>query len=121
MAFNTNSSYINPNRDLTMQEALEHLRHEIRVLTETMGICQDEGAVAVMAINLTKLKQKEKLLMEQIIAVGDKVSKKGGDYRFDGVVVAVFAKLSGVERYVVEDDRGVLHIYGPNNLVKAVA
>jgi hypothetical protein len=104
-----------------MQEKLEHLRHEIHVLVDTMQLCQDAGAVAVMAINLNKLKQKEKLLMEELIAVGDKVSKKGGDYRFDGIVVAVFAKLSGVERYVVEDDRGVLHIYGPTNLVKATA
>lgn len=55
--------------------------------------------------------------MEEL-KVGDKVSKKGGDYRFDGVVVASFVKLSGVRRYVVEDDRGVLHIYGPQNLEK---
>lgn len=40
----------------------------------------------------------------------------GGDYRFDGTVVAVFPKLSGVVRYVVEDDRGVLHIYSEKNL-----
>lgn len=48
--------------------------------------------------------------------VGDKVSKSGGDYRFDGVVVAAFKKLSGVDRYVVEDDRGVLFIYNEKNL-----
>ena len=48
--------------------------------------------------------------------VGDKVSKKGGDYRFDGTVVAVFEKLSGLIRLVVEDDRGVLHIYSEKNL-----
>ena len=47
---------------------------------------------------------------------GDKVRKVGGDYRFDGVVVAVFQKLSGVTRYVVEDDRGVLHVYSRKNL-----
>ncbi len=44
------------------------------------------------------------------MAVGDKVSKVGSDYRFDGVVVAVFTKLSGVMRIVVEDDRGTLFI-----------
>lgn len=49
-------------------------------------------------------------------ALGDQVSKVGGDYRFDGVVVAAFRKLSGVERFVVEDDRGILHIYGPSNI-----
>lgn len=43
--------------------------------------------------------------------VGDHVEKVGGDYTFTGVVVAAFQKLSGAERYVVEDDRGVLHVY----------
>lgn len=48
--------------------------------------------------------------------VGDKVKKKDSDYRFDGVIVAVFAKLSGVVRYVVEDDRGVLFIHSDKSL-----
>ena len=49
---------------------------------------------------------------------GDFVRKVGGDYRFDGTVVSVFRKLSGKTRYVVEDDRGVLHIYSKKNLEK---
>lgn len=48
--------------------------------------------------------------------VGDKVKKVGGDYTFVGVVVARFTKLSGLIRYVVEDDRGVLHVYNDRNL-----
>lgn len=48
--------------------------------------------------------------------VGDAVRKVGGDYRFDGVIVASFRKLSGEDRYVVEDDRGVLHIFSAKNL-----
>jgi len=48
--------------------------------------------------------------------VGDKVEKVGGDYTFVGVVVAAFTKLSGAERYVVEDDRGVLHVYSAKTL-----
>lgn len=48
--------------------------------------------------------------------VGDPVSKTGGDYRFDGTVVSVFTKLSGVIRLVVEDDRGILHVYSEKNL-----
>jgi hypothetical protein len=48
--------------------------------------------------------------------VGDKVSKVGGDYQFEGHVVCKFAKRSGAVRYVVEDDRGVLHIYSAKNL-----
>jgi hypothetical protein len=43
--------------------------------------------------------------------IGDKVKKVGGDYTFEGIVVAVFPKLSGAIRLVVEDDRGVLHVY----------
>lgn len=50
--------------------------------------------------------------------VGDSVSKVGGDYRFDGIVRAVFTKGSGVIRLVVEDDRGILHIYSEKNLQK---
>ena len=50
------------------------------------------------------------------MTVGDKVHKLGGDYRFEGIVVAAFKKLSGAERYVVEDDRGVLHIFSERNL-----
>lgn len=50
--------------------------------------------------------------------VTDAVRKVGGDYTFEGVVVTVFQKLSGAWRYVVEDDRGVLHIYSAKNLEK---
>jgi hypothetical protein len=50
------------------------------------------------------------------LMVGQYVRKIGGDYRFDGIVRAVFAKGSGETRYVVEDDRGVLHIYSRKNL-----
>jgi molybdopterin converting factor small subunit len=45
------------------------------------------------------------------MTIGDKVEKLGGDYTFAGVIVADFTKLSGQRRFVVEDDRGVLHIY----------
>lgn len=48
--------------------------------------------------------------------VGDQVEKITGDYRFDGEVRAVFEKRSGQVRLVVEDDRGILHIYNPTQL-----
>lgn len=54
--------------------------------------------------------------MEAQFKVGDKVEKVGGDYTFVGVVVSVFQKLSGAVRLVVEDDRGVLHVYSEKNL-----
>lgn len=53
------------------------------------------------------------------LLVGDRVSKVGGDYRFDGHVVAVFVKLSGAVRIVVEDDRGVLFIARPEQYRRA--
>jgi len=54
--------------------------------------------------------------MQAQFKVGDKVEKVGGDYTFVGVVVSVFQKLSGAVRLVVEDDRGVLHVYSEKNL-----
>lgn len=50
--------------------------------------------------------------------LGDEVHKVGGDYAFQGWIVAKFNKRSGVVRYVVEDDRGVLHVYSEKNLAK---
>jgi len=48
--------------------------------------------------------------------VGDPVFKVGGDYTFVGTVVAAFQKLSGAERYVVENEQGILHVYSEKNL-----
>ena len=48
--------------------------------------------------------------------VKDFVEKVGGDYTFEGVIVSKFTKLSGLVRFVVEDDRGVLHVYSEKNL-----
>ena len=53
---------------------------------------------------------------EGMFPVGSQVEKIGGDYTFTGKVVAAFQKLSGAERFVVEDDRGVLHVYSAKNL-----
>jgi len=54
--------------------------------------------------------------MEIKFPVGTPVEKIGGDYQFSGVVVSVFKKLSGLIRYVVEDERGLLFIFNENNL-----
>lgn len=48
--------------------------------------------------------------------VGDEVEKKTGDYRYRGTVVAVFRKLSGAERCVVENDDGMLFIFNERQL-----
>lgn len=49
---------------------------------------------------------------------GDRVIKKSGDYTFTGIIVSVFWKRSGVARYVVENDAGILHIFNEKNLEK---
>lgn len=54
--------------------------------------------------------------MAECYYVGDRVSKVGGDYSFEGVVVAKFPKRSGVIRLVVEDDRGLLFIFNEGAL-----
>ena len=48
--------------------------------------------------------------------IGVRVEKIGGDYRFEGVVVADFVKRTGQRRLVVEDDRGLLFIFNPSQL-----
>lgn len=47
-----------------------------------------------------------------MLSVGDLVRKTGGDYQFEGVIVAKFCKRnSAVLRFVVEDNRGLLFIF----------
>lgn len=47
--------------------------------------------------------------------LGDKVYKPEG-YKFPGTVVSVFEKTTGEVRLVVEDDRGLLHIFNESQL-----
>lgn len=56
--------------------------------------------------------------MNEQFKFGDKVENIDGDYTFDGEIVVAFRKISGAVRYVVEDDRGALHIYSEKNLRK---
>lgn len=48
--------------------------------------------------------------------IGNKVKKVTGDYKFEGIIVAVFEKLDGKIRLVVENQDGILHIYSEKNL-----
>lgn len=56
--------------------------------------------------------------MSTNLKVGDEVEKTSGDYYFTGIIVAKFNKLSGKERYVVENKDGVLHIFNVEQLTK---
>lgn len=55
---------------------------------------------------------------EEPFAVSDRVEKVGGDYLFDGTIVAAFVKISGKRRYVVENQQGILHIFSGLQLRK---
>jgi hypothetical protein len=58
------------------------------------------------------------------IGLGDRVEKTGGDYRYPGVVVAVFRKVGNsdairvVVESTVEETRGMLHVFAPEQLRK---
>jgi hypothetical protein len=54
------------------------------------------------------------------IMVGDLVERVNSDYKFVGTVVSEFKKTTGLTRYVVEDDRGVLFIWRRENFEKKV-
>lgn len=60
---------------------------------------------------------------KKLYAVGELVEKRTGDYEFPGVVVGIIDKYkrdlsgpSGVLRYVVQDERGALHIFNASQL-----
>lgn len=56
------------------------------------------------------------MYFEGLFNVGQRVRKDHGDYIFEGEVVARFNKRSGLRRYVVEDDRGLLFIFNEGSL-----
>jgi len=47
---------------------------------------------------------------------GNRVVKHTGDYFFRGIVLARFRKRSGVPRYNVENDDGVIHVFNHDQL-----
>jgi hypothetical protein len=59
-----------------------------------------------------------RLHRDQCVEVGDQVIKDGGDYVFEGVIIAVFKKRSGAIRFAVEDDRGLVMIMNSQQLKK---
>jgi hypothetical protein len=50
--------------------------------------------------------------------IGQRVKKIGGDYDFEGFVVAIFHKHNQdtVHRVVIENDDRILHIFSPYQL-----
>ena len=84
-----------------------------------VGSFDNEG-VSHLVIPAGALARAEATLAAERFAVGDRVAKTGGDYHFAGAVVAGFAKRDGRSwRYVVEDDRGLLHIFSASQLARS--
>ena len=83
---------------------------------EIMGAHSPQNRPA-FDFDLFTLAARQERVSECKFAIGDFVHKKTGDYRFEGVVVAVFTKINPDHvRLVVEDDRGILHVYSEKNL-----
>jgi hypothetical protein len=81
---------------------------------EDSGCARSAAAIKI----IDELLESSKSFIETPLKECQLVSKTGGDYQFDGVVVTVFQKLSCQFRYVVEDDRGCLHIFSEKQLTE---
>ena len=88
-------------------KTLKQLAQDILELYES-PFTAEKRALSLMLMAQLKAKLNEP---EPVFKKGDLVTKVGGDYHFSGFVVAKFKKSTGVTRYVVEDQHGVLHIY----------
>jgi hypothetical protein len=62
------------------------------------------------------MSKKAKAVPEPLFVRTQMVRKFAGDYKFVGTVIAVFQKLGGQWRYVVENGDGVLHIFSAEQL-----
>ena len=84
-----------------------------------VGSFDNEG-VSHLVIPAGALARAEQTIAAERLVVGDHVSKVGGDYRFEGVVVASFAKRDGKTwRYVAENADRVLHIFSAAQLARS--
>lgn len=54
----------------------------------------------------------------EVFKVGDEVMNKTSKFKFKCIVRARFKISTGGERYIVEDNNGVLHIWITTNVVK---
>lgn len=89
-------------------------------IEETAPVCGNRWCQCHSSITSERENELAKVKPEDLhfysLKVGDIVDKVGGDYTFTGTVVAASTKLSGKVRVVVEDDRGILHIFSETNL-----
>lgn len=55
---------------------------------------------------------------QRAFKLGEQVQKTGGDYAFSGAIVAIFTKIGGAQRYVVENSDGLLLIQNEAQLAR---
>ena len=83
---------------------------------------EDIGLIPIGIFNFNFTDQKKGQKMKQSVSstimVGDLVERVNSDYKFVGTVVSELKKTTGLIRYVVEDDRGVLFIWRRENFEK---
>ena len=96
-------------------DKIEGLKAELDAALDIIDRRGDAGAREWLRMNYPNRQSATELFVCSF-RVGDRVEKVGGDYTFAGIVRAVFTKESGAVRLVVEDDRGVLHVYSEKNL-----
>ena len=78
------------------------------------------GGTSALTIPHEAIARAEQAIAAERLVVGDHVSKVGGDYRFEGVVVASFVKRDGKTwRYVAENADRVLHVFSAAQLVRS--
>jgi hypothetical protein len=74
------------------------------------GVCREKDEMSVLQYCLDK--------EGDMVRVGERVAKTGGDYTFEGRVVVIFHKLGAADaiRVVVEGDEGILLIMTPKQI-----
>lgn len=100
-----------------------HTAFEVNICSLCAGISGLPSANLERAITHGTVSTKTRLLAVftnhvRPFRVGDYVEKSGGDYTFEGWILSIFQKRSGVWRCNVEDLRGVVHIFNLKQLAK---
>lgn len=70
-------------------------------------------------MNIDSVYSKNKEGVETQFFCGDKIIKEGGDYTFEGIIVAIYYKLNPHHyRIVAENKEGLNFIFNPSQLRK---
>lgn len=85
-------------------------------MTDTELTLEEIEAISYIGLTRGLFNELKAAALRSVEPKQENVVKTGGDYSFEGVVVARFHKLNGKERVVVENSDGILHIFNPTQL-----